>query len=257
MKWMLRMIGFVGTSVFAAFLYFTFSLPAYIEQIGQSFIQEQIRIQTDQKIDSLLPENNALVGIASKLLQKNQQDLQQVKQQLKSNMHEKMATAIAELRDLDCECRKKYQEMFQSSFKLKLGLLETAQEKLMDFMRHKYMEVATELKRDVRLFISVNLLVFLLLLLISFLKPIAIKHLFLPGVLLMVSTFICSYFYIFQQNWLMTIIYSNYWGFAYLAYVGFVFSFLCDIVFNRARITTEIINAILEAIGSADFLSPC
>ncbi len=119
------------------------------------------------------------------------------------------------------------------------------------------MDVATKLKRDIRIFTASNAAVFILLLLVSFLKPQAITHQFLPGVLLAVSTLICSYFHIFEQNWLLTIIHSSYLGFAYLAWLGIVFLFLCDIVFNRGRITTEILNAIFNAIGSAFSVVPC
>ncbi len=72
-----------------------------------------------------------------------------------------------------------------------------------------------------------------------------------------ISTLFCSYFYIFEQNWLLTIIHSSYLGFAYLTWLGIVFLFLCDIVFNRARITTEILNAFFNAIGSALSVVPC
>ena len=82
-------------------------------------------------------------------------------------------------------------------------------------------------------------------------------HLFLPGVLLSASTLICSYFYIFQQNWLMTIIHGDYLGFIYLAWLGVVFLFLCDIVLNRGRVTSEILNAFFNAISSAFTVSPC
>ena len=119
------------------------------------------------------------------------------------------------------------------------------------------MDVATELKRDIRIFTASNAAVFILLLLVSFMKPQAMMHLFLPAVLLAVSTLVCSYFYIFEQNWLLTIIHSSYLGFAYLAWLGAAFLFLCDIVFNRGRITTEILNAFFSAIGSALSAVPC
>ena len=80
---------------------------------------------------------------------------------------------------------------------------------------------------------------------------------FLPSALLLTSTLICSFFYVFEQNWLLTIIYDDYLGFAYLGYLGVVFLFLCDIVLNYARITSAIINAILNIIGSAAYVSPC
>ncbi|QMU61675.1 MAG: hypothetical protein GKR92_08185 [Gammaproteobacteria bacterium] len=161
------------------------------------------------------------------------------------------------MRDLDCECRKKYAALIKDNFQIRLVSLQAANEKLGDYMKTKYMAVVTELKRDIRIFTGSNMLIFFLLLVASLLKPKAMTHLFLPGVLLVTSTLICSYFYIFEQNWLFTIIYSDYLGYGYLAYVGVLFLFLCDIVFNRGRVTTEIINALLNAIGSAASLLPC
>ena len=186
-----------------------------------------------------------------------QQEIENIKMQLKNQAHEQLAAVIAEMRDLDCECRKKDAQIYKEGFEFRLALLQVANEKLQNFMKAKYMEVATELKRDVMIFTGSNTFVFLFLLLISFLKPSAIAHLFLPGVLLVSATLVCSYFYIFEQNWLFTIIFNDYLGFAYLGYVGVVFLFLCDILFNRARVTTEIINAVLNAIGAAAQIEPC
>ena len=58
--------------------------------------------------------------------------------------------------------------------------------------------------------------------LVSFLKPEDTRALFVPGVLLTVSTLTCAYLYLFEQNWLLTMIHGNYLGFAYAAYLGVV-----------------------------------
>lgn len=52
-------------------------------------------------------------------------------------------------------------------------------------------------------------------------------------------------------------IHGDYVGFAYLAWLGVVFLFLCDIVFNRGRVTTELLNAFFIAVGSAFSAVPC
>ena len=64
---------------------------------------------------------------------------------------------------------------------------------------------------------------FSLLLLASFLKPKAVIQLFVPGLLLVTSTLVCSYFYLFEQNWFFTIIYNDFLGRWYLAYAGGLF----------------------------------
>ena len=145
----------------------------------------------------------------------------------------------------------------RDSMKFQLASLEAAKTKLVDFSHVKYMDIVQKLTLDVRIFLGANAFIFILMFLVSFMRPQAIKHLFLPGGLMLISTVMCSYFYLFEQNWFYTIIYNNYTGFSFIGYLVFVFGILCDIVFNKARITTEVINACLNAIGSVGSLAPC
>lgn len=255
----LRIIGAAGVLIFGTLLYFTYGVPGFVEEIGKEFVKDQIRDETNAKIDNLKLErkDSKLAQLAGKLYRQHEAEINTVKDQLRNKAQEQLATVIAEMRDLDCECRNKYTQMYKEGFEFRLASLQNAQGKLQDFMKTKYMEVVTELKTDVRIFAGTNMFVFLLLLFVSFLKPKSISHLFVPGALLTGATIVCSYLYIFQQNWLFTIIYNDYLGFAYLGYVVVVFLFLSDIVFNRARVTTEIINGILNAIGSAASVTPC
>ena len=262
MKSILRIIGLTGMLLFSAVFYLTYDVPGYVEEIGKDFIKQELEERTNEKIDrmtdlDLSSSDNKLTGLAAKLLQQNQTQLEQLRSDLKENMHVQIAAAIAEMRNLDCECRKKYENWIKQGYESQILSLEKANQQLEDFVKGKYMQIANELKRDVRIFTGSNALIFLLLILVSFLKPKAVTHLFLPAILLTISTIVIAFFYIFEQNWLMTIIYSDYWGFAYLGYVGVLFLFLCDIVFNRAQITTEIINALLRAIGEAATVGPC
>ena len=260
MKLTLRSIGLIGTLLFGILFSITFKIPGFVEDMGKDFIQSQIQKKTNEKIEQVKSDHGdgKLGKLAAALYKKNQGKIDELKDQLKNKAHEKMAAVVAEMSDLSCECRIKYSEKLKQGFEFKLLSLQSANEKITEFMKTKYMQVSTELKRDVRIFTGSNAVIFLLLLLISFLKPQAIKHLFLPGILLFTATSVSSFFYVFEQNWLLTIIYNNYYGFAYLGFVGIVFLFLCDIAFNKCRITTEIINAILEVIGSAaSALTPC
>jgi hypothetical protein len=138
-----------------------------------------------------------------------------------------------------------------------LASLEEGKAKLIDFSHAKYMEITQKLTLDVRIFIGTNSVIFVLLLLISFMKPAAISHLFLQGGLLLISTLISSYCYLFEQNWFYTILYNDYTGFSFILYLLLVFAVLCNIVFNKARVTTTVINACLEAVGQAASLVSC
>ena len=108
-----------------------------------------------------------------------------------------------------------------------------------------------------RIFLGSNSVLFLLVVVLAFLKPRAAVQLYLPAVVLIFSTVVSAAIYLFGQNWLFTIIYNDYVGFGYVACVGVLFGFLCDIAFNKARVTTEILNAIFQAVGSAAQAVPC
>jgi hypothetical protein len=258
-KLSLRSIGVIGAAIFLTFLTFTYSVPGWVETFAADYIESEAQERIDASIDAIRPpeSESALGRLAQSMYEKNEAQIEQLKTNLKDNLHEQWADALAVVRDLDCECREKWEDWFESGFNTNIALLQAANEQISTFIHSTYMEVATELKRDIRIFTASNAAVFILLLLVSFMKPLAMTHLFLPGVLLAVSTLICSYFYIFEQNWLLTVIHSSYLGFAYLTWLGVVFLFLCDIVFNRGRITTKILNAIFDVVGSAFSVVPC
>ena len=258
-KLTLRSIGVVGAAIFLTFFAFTYSVPGWVETFAADYIESKAQERIDTSIDAIqLPESdNALVRIAQSMYEENEAKIEQLRSMLKEKVHEQWATALAEVRNLDCECRQKWENWFEGGFSTGIALSQASNEQISGFIHSRYMDVATELKRDIRIFTASNAAVFILLLLISFAKPQAMLQLFLPAVLLATSTLICSYFYIFEQNWLLTIIHSDYLGFAYLSWLGVVFLFLCDIVFNQCRVTTEIVNAFLNAIGSALSAVPC
>lgn len=258
-KFSLRSIGVFGAGIFLSFFAFTYSVPGWVETFAADYIESKAQKRIDASIDAIRPpeSENALARLAQSMYEKNEAEIEQLKSDLKNKVHEQWAAALAEVRNLDCECREKWRDWFESGFNTNVALLRAANERISGFIHSTYMDVATELKRDIRIFTASNAGVFLLLLLVSFVKPQAMMHLFLPAVLLAVSTLVCSYFYIFEQNWLLTIIHNNYLGFVYLTWLGVVFLFFCDIVFNRGRITTEILNAFFNTIGSALSAVPC
>ena len=262
MKVALQIIGLVGAVIFGTAFWFTWGVPGYVEEAAKEFIKNKVEEETIEKIDLVAEEanENKLVQLAEKLLRDQEVEIDKLKDQLKNNVHEKLASVIAEMRDLSCECRILHAQRIKADIEFKINNLESANKKIIEFMKTKYMEVSNNLTKDLRIFTGSNLVIFIFLLLVSFLKPKAIAHLFLPGILLIISTLVCSYFYIFEQNWFFTLIYNDFIGFGYTAYIGILFLILCDIVFNKARITTEIINAILSAISNVIQvvpLSPC
>ena len=61
-----------------------------------------------------------------------------------------------------------------------------------------------------------------------------------------------SAIYLWGQNWLHTIVFGNYAGWAQLAYIALVYAWLCDLLFNRARISLQLCQGSMSGA-----LSPC
>jgi hypothetical protein len=128
------------------------------------------------------------------------------------------------------------------------------QDRLIELIKTKYLEVEAKLTREFRIFTGTNALAFLLMTVTALVRRRAGLH-FLPvGLVLLLATLVTSYFYLFNQNWLHTIVFADYVGLAYAAYLLFVFAALGDILLNRGRITMMVLDAVLAPITH---LSPC
>lgn len=255
MKLTLRLIGVLGFALFALLFLMTFGIPGKIEQSAKGFVSSQIERELSERYEGSAAENG--VDAARSLAGKLGIQAQGIQEDLRSGLAEKIAEVVAVMCDLDCGKKKTVADSITRSYLDKLANLTVAKQTLSDVIKGKYVEIIEALKLDLRIFVGTNAAMFLILLLVSFVKPQAIAHLFLPGVLLFASTIAASAIYIFGQDWFYTIIYNNYMGFGYVAWVAVLFGFLMDIVFNAARITTKIINAILNMIGSAFSVVPC
>ncbi|THU01994.1 hypothetical protein E9531_08320 [Lampropedia puyangensis] len=260
--WLLTLTACAGTALFTFFFALTFSIPHWVEEYGAAYIQQEASKRINQRIDGIaLPQptdaNNPVSRAAGAIYARNAESITQYKEMLKARVHAKMAESIAQVRNLNCECRKRWEEWLKDGATTQITLLERANQTISTVIHSTYAQVVEGLKKDIRIFTGVNACMFTLVLALSLFKSRATLQLMIPAGLLVVATLVCTYFYIFEQNWLLTIIHNDYLGFAYLGYLSLVFAFLCDIALNRARITTEIINQILSAIGSAANALPC
>ena len=252
-------IALLGIAIFASVFSLTFAVPEWLESVASTYIERELSERLDTTIDRFSPPTReGLIGdLGRKLFEANEEKIADAKQQLRTKAHEAMALALAEIRNLDCECRSKYAAFFQQGFEFNISILQSANDKIVQTIQGGYMKMVGELKRDIRIFSLTNLAVFVLLLFASLLRPTAKIHLLVPTMLLVTSTLICSYFYVFQQDWLLTIVFSDYVGFGYLAYLGIVTVFLGDIIYNQGLMTTALLNRTLESIGSALTVPAC
>jgi hypothetical protein len=249
----LRIAGIVGAALFAFFFALTCYTPDWVENFATDYIEGQVANEVDATIDSLgAPQgDDALSRYAAQRVKQNEVRIAELRDSLKGAARAQLAACIAEIRALSAEQRARLQAWLEEAAKSRIGSLQFENTRLVAIIQSGYLGVVADLKRDIRIFTASNAAAFLLLLLVSFLKPEHIRALFVPGVLLATSTTICAYLYVFEQNWLLTLIHGDYLGFTYAAWLGVTFLFLCDVWLNRARVTVRILDAMVHALGSA------
>jgi hypothetical protein len=255
-KWLLRVTGFAGAAVFLAFFAFTYSVPQWVERVAADFIAEQVVDDVEAAIDAVRPpQGDSLIArVAGDLYAKNERGIARLKHAVKMRARGSLEAALAQVRDPDCECRRRLAQAIDLA---RLRTLAVDNRHLGGLIQGTYMKVKADLAREIRIFTATNAACFMLLLIVSFAKPAAARHLYFPGILLLGSTVLCAWLYVFSQDWLLTIIHGSYVGAAYAACLGIAFLFVCDIGLNRGRVTTRVVNGVANMAGSAFSLSPC
>ncbi len=251
----LRSIGLFGILLFGILFAVTFVSPETIENSAKGFVKYQIEKEVREKQQHL--SDSSVASKARSIAERLGVESEQIHEDLDNKLPEKIASVIASMCGYDCERKKAVAQSITSGYLDRIKNIEIAQNTLGDLIKGKYIEIVTNLKLDLRIFLGSNFIMFLILLIVSLAKPKAIAHLFVPGVLLLTATILASVIYIFGQDWFYTILYNDYMGFGYLAYVAVIFGVLVDIALNKARVTTEVINGLANAIGSAFSVLPC
>lgn len=251
----LRLLGVVGLLLFASAFGLTFGVPEWVENSAKGFIQKKITQEVKEKAAPIT--ESSVAAKAKKLADRLGFQESQLKKDLENNLPEKIAGILASMCGYDCEKKKQLTMDIKDSYLDKINNLKLGQFNLSQMVKGKYVEVVGNLKTDLRIFTFSNALMFSFLLLISLLKPQAVKHLFVPGMLLFLATVISVSMYVFGQDWFYTIIYNDYMGWAYLVYLGIIFGFLVDIALNKGRVTTQVFNFMGHAISSIGSITPC
>lgn len=258
MSWVRRSIfslGLVGCLLFSVLFIASFAKPALVEQSAKELIRIQIQKKTQAKIDAI--DESYLIKRAALMSKAYADQIAQTKRLLTEQLPARIATVMAEMGDLDCECRKKVEVFFKEGFEAHIKTTAAAEARLTAMIRAKYMDTAAQLTREFRIFTGTNAGVFAALLLALWIKPKANIHLVPAALVLVVASGITATLYLFGQNWAHTLLFSDYIGFAYLAYLAGTSIFLGDIVFNRGQATSHVMTVVLDGLGSAIPVLPC
>lgn len=247
--------GVAGLLLFGAAFIASFAAPGFVEQAAREVIRFEVEKRVHEKIDTL--DNSFLGRRAAKLSGKYAAQVADDRRMLEAKLPERIAQVVGEMRNLNCECRKKIASVVRDGLDDDIASGNDAQARLTALIRAKYMDTADHVTREFRIFTGANAAVFALLVVAVGIRRGAGMHLLPATVILLVSAALTGYMYLFNQDWLHTLLFNDYVGYGYIGWLGAVFALLCDIVFNRARVTVQILNLGLSAVGSALSVASC
>lgn len=238
-------LGLGGTLLFGAAFLLSFVQPLLIEQAAREIVRIEVERRVGERIDSL--SNSRIVLMAQKALGRTEADLQRTRWALKQDLPALVANRMADLLKADCECRRRLVEAARQSQQERVGSLEQLRDRLAGMIEGAYAQVTTQLMREFRIVTASNGVACLLLTLAALRRQASARQLLLPAVALLGAMAVVGGFYFFRQNWLHTLVFGQYVGLAYAAYLLGVTLLLVDLLLNRARVTNGLIGLVSPA----------
>ncbi|MBV7542511.1 hypothetical protein [Acidovorax sp. sic0104] len=237
----------LGSLFFGGLLLVSLLQPTWVEHTARERIRQHIEEKTGEKLQAL--DARFLAGRAQLLWQGKQQEIEAARKSLSEGLPARVATIAAEMGIPACECRKRREERLL----LEIGTAQQMQAQLDALIRTAYLDTADRLLRELRIFSGANALAFALLGLAALRRRGAQAPALVPAAAtLLAAALISSMVYLWGQNWLHTIVFGSYVGWGQFAYIALVYAWLCDLLFNQARVSGHMCHG----VGSIS-VSPC
>jgi hypothetical protein len=245
-------LGIAGAMLFGASFIASILDPHFVGQAAKAAIRYHVETKIAERVDAL--DSTFLGGKATQLIAGNDDKLKALRAFMASG---EIGKLLASMGDLSCDCRKLVETIITTFSLSEIASLEAAKENLTQLVRTKYLQTEANLTREFRIFTGSNAVVFLLLAIAAFFKRKAGIHLIPAAIILLVATLVTAGFYLFNQNWFYTVLFNDYVGYGYDAYLALVFALLADILLNRGRVVTHFLNAIGNVAGGLFSVVPC
>ena len=241
------LIALLGSLLFGTVLLTALLQPTWIEHTARDLIRQHIEKKTGEKLQAL--DARFLSGRARILWQGKQQEIDAARKALSAGLSARVAAIAAEMGIPASECRKRREQRLQ----LEIGTAQQMQAQLDALIRTAYLDTADKLLRELRIFSAANALAFALLGLAALKRRSADAVALVPAAAtLLAATLISSAVSLWGQNWLSTIVMGSYVGWGQFAYIAVVYAWLCDLLFNQARVSGHLCHG----VGSIT-VSPC
>ncbi|MGP1517348.1 MAG: hypothetical protein ACTTJV_06975 [Ottowia sp.] len=234
-------IAAAGLLVFGALLALSFVDPLTVEKLAREVARQEVQRRVGERVAAL--DDARITQMATRALARTRVDLQRQREALRQKLPEQVAQRMADLLNVDCECRKQLTRRARQSAQAQAGALQAAQDKLLALIDGMYAHVRAQLLREWRIVTGSTALAFALLAATLAWRRAASWHALLPAAVLLGALGMLLPIYL-GQDWLHTVIWNDYWGWSYTALLALFALMLADVAFNRARVLTSLLNGI-------------
>lgn len=234
----------LGCLLFGCVFLLTFLSPEVIDRSARGFVVQQIEKEL-LKVKGL-EQVGRVAEKVSWLRERYAAKIPSRPEQLEGGVRQKVVEILNTVCDVECHKKsgKSLTRLANQAIEERLTKFTDASQRLSEFVKEKYYALIAELLRDLRIFSAINTLVFFLVALLLSSRSRLARPLAVPAMLLFVATLVCIGAYLFGQNWFYALFYSSYVGWGYAGYIGIVFLFLVDIVFNDAEVTLTLLDSV-------------
>lgn len=241
-----------GVLVFGPMLLYLQSMPRDFEARAQTFILDEIDA-------ALAPDSamNKVAHLGGGDLAFPADRVEALRLNLAAAQHNFIALVVEALCVRDCRAKEILEADLLKAYDDIPSRLKPGFDVLRGMVGAKYHAVFDELRRDITIFLSANVIVLGIALILALVRGRAAKHLAPVSIVMAIATLLTATWYVFGQNWILTIITSDYFGWSYLVLLAVIFLLLADIGLNRARVISKILNAISDALGWEWVWLPC
>lgn len=247
-------VAVLGSLAFGALFALSYASPITLESWARRAIQGEIERRLTSETQAL--SRSSLVRAAERAVGANSRELAET-QEFLARLPAKVAAVSSRMLDPECPCRQRLREAVRGGVIGRVTVLNAESERLVALIESKYAEVAHALLNEVRIFSAANSLIFVALGVLAVVKRRAGLQLLAPAAVLVGAAAVVACLYVFSQNWLQTVLLGSYVGFWYFPYLAVAVGLLADVAFNRARVTTRVVNGVSSVVGGVASAAPC
>ena len=190
--------------VFGGALFYLQTMPGDFESRAQGFIVDEIN-------DAIMPDS-AMSKLAQMegTLNLPEDRIEALRVNLAASTRNFIALVVKTMCAGDCAKKGHLKAELLEAYDAIQSRLKPGFGTLRGMVEAEYHAVFDELRRDIKIFLSANLIVLGLALVLALIRGRAARHLAPISIVMTIATLLTSYWYIFGQNWVLTIVTSDY-----------------------------------------------